>query len=96
MIHFAIISDQLLNLDSLLFKLNPISSNFKLLGSLAGISTDLLDQIESSVVVPHDGLVEVCNAWLRKCEDDGVTLTWKMVADILATMGHQDLSFDNI
>ncbi len=31
MIHFAIISDQLLNLDSLLFKLNLISSNFKLL-----------------------------------------------------------------
>ncbi len=77
--------DQELNMDTLLIQLTPMMMNqFKLLGQVVGISSDLLDQIESSAANPHDGLVKVCNAWLRNCEDNDVTLTWKHVAEALS------------
>ncbi len=68
--------DQELNMDTLLIQLAPMMNQFKLLGQVVCISSDLLDQIESSAANPHDGLVEVCNAWLRKCEDSDATLTY--------------------
>ncbi len=67
-------------------------NQFKLLGQAVGISSDLLDQIESSAANPHDGLVEVYNTWLRKCEDNDVTLTWKHVAEALSLIIQKQLS----
>ncbi len=87
-----LVSDELLNLDTLLIELKSISQYFKQLGSHIGISRDYLDQIESSVAVPYDGLVEVCDAWLRKCEDNEITLTWRHLADILSSMEQHQLS----
>ncbi len=84
--------DQELNLDTLLIQLNPMMNHFKLLGQVVGISSDLLDQIESSTANPHDGLVEVCDAWLRKCEDNDLTLTWKHVAEALSLIVQKQLS----
>ncbi len=81
-------------MDTLLIQLKPMMHQFKPLGQVVGISSDLLDQIESSVANPHDGLVEVCDAWLRKCEDNDVTLTWKHVADTLSLIGQKKLSHD--
>ncbi len=92
--HLNIILDKELNLDTLLIQLNPIMHQFKVLGQVVGISSDLLDQIESSTANPHDGLVEVCDAWLRKCRDNDVTLTWKHVAEALSLIGQKQLSHD--
>ncbi len=43
--------DQELNMDTLLIQLTPMMMNqFKLLGQVVGISSDLLDKIESYIV----------------------------------------------
>ena len=44
-----------------------MSKDFRLFGSVAGISPDTLDKIVDSSAVPYDGHVEVCDAWLNKC-----------------------------
>ena len=79
-------------MDTLLIQLNPISQHFKQLGNHVGISSDVIDQIESSVAIPYDGLVEVCDAWLRKCRDNDWTLTWRTVSEVLTLMGQHKLS----
>ena len=42
--------DQELNMDTLLIQLTPMMNQFKLLGQVVGISSDLLDKIESYIV----------------------------------------------
>ncbi len=78
----------------MLIQLNTISRCFKSLGQVVGLPSDLLDKIESSAAVPYDGLVEVCDAWLRKYKDDQLTLTWRNVAEALSLVGQEQLSQD--
>ena len=87
-----ILLDETLNLDSLLIQLNPMSKDFRLFGSVAGISPDTLDKIVASSAAPYDGLVEVCDAWLDKCRKEKTTPTWNAVADILSLIGQDKLS----
>ena len=86
--------DETLNLDSLLIQLKPKCKDFKLFGSVAGISPDTLDKIVASCAAPYDGLVEVCDAWLDKCRKEKNTPTWSAVADILSLIGQEKLSRD--
>ena len=67
---------------------------FKLLGSVAGISPDFLDRIVSSSAAPFDGLVEVCDAWLDKCRKENIPPTWSAVGEILSLIGWDKLSYD--
>ncbi len=78
----------------MLIQLNTISRCFKSLGQVVGLPSDLLDKIESSAAVPYDGLVEVCDARLRKYKDDQLTLTWRNVAEALCLVRQEQLSQD--
>ena len=91
---FEYFLDENLNLNSLLIQLNPMSKDFRLFGSVAGISPDTLDKIVASCAAPYDGLVEVCDAWLDKCRKEKTTPTWNAVADILSLIGQDKLSHD--
>ena len=71
-----------------------MSKDFRLFGSVAGISPDTLDKIVASCAAPYDGLVEVCDAWLDKCRKEKTTPTWSAVADILSLIGQDKLSHD--
>ena len=71
-----------------------MSKDFRLFGSVAGISPDTLDKIVTSSAAPYDGLVEVCDAWLDKCRKEKTTPTWSAVADILSLVGQDKLSRD--
>ena len=53
----------------------------------AGIPTAMQDAIESSSLKAYDALVEVCDYWLRKCKEEKITLTWRIVAEILSLIG---------
>ena len=86
--------DKTLNLNTLLIQLNSISKDFRLFGSVAGISPDILHKIVDSSAAPYDGLVEVCDAWLDKCHKEKTTPTWNAVADILSLIGQEKLSHD--
>ncbi len=77
-----------------MIQLRPISDKYKLIGSLAGISSDTLNKIEAHTAEPFDKLVEVCDYWLKKCRNEDVPLTWKAVADILTLIGQEQLSCD--
>ena len=63
-----------------------------MLGQVVGLPSDLLDQIESSAAVPYDGLVEVCDAWLRKYRDNDWIITWSNVAEAVRSLGEHQLS----
>ncbi len=81
-------------MNTILIQLSSLAHEFKSIGRFAGLNIDLLDEIESCVSVPYDGLVEVCDAWLRKCQEDTNALTWRNVAEILSLLGHNQLSHD--
>ena len=86
--------DKSLNLDSLLIQLRPIEDHYKQFGMVAGVPTDVLGEIESSCEKDYDALVEVCDRWLRKCRDEKVTPSWRIVAEILSLIGQYQLSHD--
>ena len=88
------IIDETLNLDSLLIQLRPISKDFRLFGSVAGIAPDILDKIVANSAAPFDGLVEVCDAWLDKCRRERTPPTWSAVAEIISLIGKDKLSHD--
>ena len=71
-----------------------MSENFKLFGSVAGISPTSLNQIVSKSASPYDGLVEVSDLWLEKCRKEQTPPTWHAVAEILALIGYNTLSDD--
>ncbi len=79
-------------MDTLLIQLRPISDKYKLIGSIAGVSLDILNEIESHTAEPFDKLVEVCDYWLKQCRIDDIPLTWKAVADILTLIGQEQMS----
>ena len=54
----------------------------------------MLGEIESSSRKDYDALVEVCDCWLRKCRDDKVTPSWRIVAEILSLSGQCQLPHD--
>ncbi len=81
-----------MNIDSLLIQLGPIIDKFRLFGSVAGISPAILDEITAHAAVPYDGMVEVCDAWLKKCRAENVTPTWTAVAEILSLLGYHAMS----
>ena len=57
-------------------------------GSVAGISPASLNKIVSKVAAPYDGLVEVCDLWLKKCAMDQTPPTWRAVAEIVSLIGN--------
>ena len=75
-------------------QLRPIAHNFKLFGSVAGISPTSLNQIVSKSASSYDGMMEVCDLWLEKCRKEQVPPTWHAVAEILALIGQNKLSDD--
>ena len=87
-----VLTDSLISLDTLIIQLRPISSDFRLFGSVAGISPVKLDQIVATSSIPYDGLVEVCNLWLEKCHEENTPPTWCSVAEILTLIGHKPLA----
>ena len=93
-IYTLLIAEKTLNLDSLLIQLRSISKNFRLFGSVAGISPDKLDHIVSCCTTSYDGLLEVCDLWLKKCQNEKSPPTWHAVAEILSLIGHYKLADD--
>ena len=78
----------------MLIQLRPIEDYYKQFGMTAGVPTDVLDEIESSCEKAYDALVEVCDQWLRKCRDEKITPSWRIVAEILSLIGQYQLSHD--
>lgn len=81
-------------MDILLIQLKPISEDYKLFGSVAGIASNTMDEIVASSIAPYNKLVEVCVAWLDKCHIENVTPTWRAVSEFLSLMGQTELSRD--
>ena len=75
-------------------QLRPMEEHYKQFGVRAGIPTAMLDAVESSSLKAYDALVEVCDYWLRKCKEDKITPTWRIVAEILSLIGQYQLSHD--
>ena len=71
-----------------------MEDQYKQFGMVAGVPIDVLDQIEASCEKAYDALVEVCDHWLRKCRDEKVTPSWRIVAEILSLIGQYKLSQD--
>ena len=86
--------DERLDLDSLLMQLRPMEEHYKQFGLRAGIPTAMLEAIESSSLKAYDALVEVCDYWLRKCKEEKITPTWRIVAEILYLIGQYQLSHE--
>ena len=71
-----------------------MEDHYKQFGMVAGVPTDVLDEIESSCEKAYDALVEVCDHWLRMCKDEKITPSWRIVAEILSLIGQYQLSHD--
>jgi len=71
-----------------------MEEHYKQFGMVAGVSMETLDEIESSCEKAYDALVEVCDQWLRKCQEEKITPSWRIVAEILSLIGQNQLSQD--
>jgi len=71
-----------------------VEKHYKQFGQVAGVPTTFLDAIESNSLKNYDALVEVCDNWLRKCREENITPTWRIVAEILSLIGQYQLSHD--
>ena len=40
----------------------------------------------------NESMTEVCDMWLKKCEQEQTRPTWHMVAEILDLIGHKEFS----
>jgi len=87
-------TDETLNVESLFYQLLPIFNQFQFFGCAAGISQDKLDRIVSCKDSSYQGLLTVCDLWLMKCRDESLSPTWHAVAEILSSIGQEELAAD--
>ena len=40
----------------------------------------------------NESMTEVCDMWLKKCQQEQTRPTWHMVAEIVDLIGHKDFS----
>ena len=85
-------TDSSLNLDSLLIQLRPVSQQYQELGRAAGLPESTLEDIAKSIMEAYDGLVEVCDAWMRHMRKEDITPTWKAVSKMLQDIGQEKLA----
>jgi len=86
--------DSSLNLDSLLIQLRPVSEQYQDLGRAAGLPDSTTEEIAKSTMKAYDGLVEVCDAWMRHMRKEDITPTWRAVSKMLRDIGQERLAKD--
>ena len=86
--------DERLNLKMLLVQLHYISHDYKAFGKQAGLSADVLSELDKFTSKPFDGLMKVCSLWFRRLKDENVKPTWEAVAEILFKMGLEKLALE--
>jgi len=77
----------MLNLLTLSAELGQISESYIAFGSVAGVSPASLTEIVNS-----DSMTEVCDLWLKNCQQEQTPPTWHAVAEILDLIGQKKVS----
>ena len=81
LIYDYLLSDESLDLDSLLAKLHGrVDTQWFALGTALGIPTEFLDSLKSYNYPDQDCMVEMLDYWLRNHPDQP---TWKEIADAI-------------